>query len=276
MGINVALALQLAEIFSRNQIGGRVLTCGRQEIHFGLSDCAEIMRRFGYSQHAPGATEIAAPPEIAARLRSIVAANQHIGIATPAVQNSWISDKLFFAAFGFIDLKTLDVSDFEGADVLWDLNRPGLGAKLGQTYDLVIDAGTMEHVFDVRTVLRNLFEATAVGGYIVHTSPSNNYMDHGFYQFSPTLFEDYYSANGFRRIVIRVLRHSKDINRDPWFASDYDAGVFSATSFGGLDSAMYDTIVCVQKTPTSTWDRIPTQGRYQTFTPAPPRPVPLG
>lgn len=90
---------------------------------------------------------------------------------------------------------TLDLSDYEGANLLYDLNER---IHLGSTYDLIIDGGTLEHVFNVPIALENISSFLKVGGRVIHFVPANGYMGHGFYQFSPEFFASVYSEeNGF-------------------------------------------------------------------------------
>jgi SAM-dependent methyltransferase len=84
-----------------------------------------------------------------------------------------------------------------------DLNRP-LPAALCDRFDLVYDGGTMEHCFSVADVLGNVVRLAKTGGRIIHHLPLNNWVDHGFYQFSPTLFFDFYEANGFRDLAMKL------------------------------------------------------------------------
>ena len=87
---------------------------------------------------------------------------------------------------------SMDISNYEGANLIYDLNNP---IDLGRTYDLVIDGGTLEHIFNVPIALENISSLLKVGGKIIHFSPANNHMGHGFYQFSPELFASFYSTN---------------------------------------------------------------------------------
>src|SRR5438128_12686818 len=52
-----------------------------------------------------------------------------------------------FKALGARSVVSLDASDFEGANIVHDLNKP-LPAELPERFDLVYDGGTLEHVFN--------------------------------------------------------------------------------------------------------------------------------
>ncbi len=114
-------------------------------------------------------------------------------------------------ALGAGTVASLDISDYEGATHIGDLGTPMV---LSRTYDTVIDAGSLEHVFDVATAFRNLIAFTAVSGRIVHVLPVNNLSGHGFWQFSSDLIYALYSAgNGFADT--RVY-YASSINQGEW------------------------------------------------------------
>jgi hypothetical protein len=97
--------------------------------------------------------------------------------------------------FGATEVESFDYSDFEGATHIADLNKP---IAVPRRYDTVIDAGTMEHVFNAPQGLANVSALCADGGQIIHMLPANNMCGHGFWQFSPELFFSLYSErNGY-------------------------------------------------------------------------------
>ena len=92
---------------------------------------------------------------------------------------------------------SMDASDFEGATVVHDLNLPAPTTLVGR-YTAVIDAGTVEHVFNVPEALRTAMSLVAHGGHLVLMAPCNNNPGHGFYQFTPELvFRSLSTSNGF-------------------------------------------------------------------------------
>lgn len=95
-------------------------------------------------------------------------------------------------------MHSLDFSSYEGADVLHDLNTP-IPESWHGNYDAVIEAGTLEHIFNFPTAVANLMKMTKVGGTMFVSMVANNLCGHGFYQFSPELvFRVFSSENGFR------------------------------------------------------------------------------
>ncbi len=118
----------------------------------------------------------------------------------------------FFRGLGAKSISVMDISNYEGANVLHDMNEP-LDEKSHEKYDCVFDGGSLEHVFNLPQALKNCMEMVKVGGHFVTITPGNAYCGHGFYQFSPELF---YSAlseeNGYS--VERLLF----VSREQWYS----------------------------------------------------------
>lgn len=106
----------------------------------------------------------------------------------------------FFGAIGS-QLDCLDIVPSRGVERIVDLNRP---CALG-SFDLVIDAGTTEHCFNVGQALINAASAVSVGGHIFH-GPPMTMLNHGFYNFNPTLLHDFYTQNGWKLELLVGMR----------------------------------------------------------------------
>ncbi len=117
----------------------------------------------------------------------------------------YISGETLFKSLGFERLCVLDDSAFEGAEVLFDLNSEILPKHLQEKFDVIIDHGTLEHIFHLPNALNNVFNMLKVGGRVIHSSPTSNFVDHGFYMFSPTFFYDFYSENKWQINNIYVV-----------------------------------------------------------------------
>jgi hypothetical protein len=118
----------------------------------------------------------------------------------------------FFRALSAKSIDVMDASDYEGANVLHDMNQP-INSDLAEKYDCVFDGGALEHVFNFPQALKNCMEMVKVGGHFLVITPANAFCGHGFYQFSP---ETFYSAlsdeNGYS--VERLLF----VYRKQWYA----------------------------------------------------------
>jgi hypothetical protein len=90
----------------------------------------------------------------------------------------------------------LDAIDLSGTDhaMRYDLNEP---VHLEKTYDVVMNLGTAEHVFNVYQFFKTVHDLTAPGGLMIHVMPFNGWVDHGFYNFQPTFHCDLAAANQY-------------------------------------------------------------------------------
>ena len=115
-------------------------------------------------------------------------------------------DNYLINYFGSTKVDVLDVNNYENANIIHNLNNV-IPSDLIEKYDVIIDGGSLEHVFDIKTALNNLKKMCKIGGTIIHISPTNNFCGHGFYQFSPNLFHSFYNENqGFKDTSIILCK----------------------------------------------------------------------
>lgn len=101
--------------------------------------------------------------------------------------------KAFYrAALGYASITSIDLQGTEAALPL-DLNGP---LDLPRRYNIVINTGTTEHVFDQRRVFQSIHDYCEPGGLIVHNAP-HQAPEHGFYSYSRCFFDDIAAANGY-------------------------------------------------------------------------------
>jgi hypothetical protein len=167
-----------------------------------------------------------------------------------------------FLKLGFSDVDVLDYSEFEGANVIHDLNSPNAPSKLVGAYDVIIDHGTLEHIFHLPNALNALFSLLRVGGRLITSSPTSGFLEHGFYMLQPTLFADWYKTNEWEINSIQLALLGEDQENTPPFFADYVPGVFDSLGHGKLSPLMHSTITVATKTEISTGNRIPMQGYY--------------
>lgn len=128
--------------------------------------------------------------------------------ATPLDDYRWAqyADSFLSEFLGASSISVLDASAYEGADTIHDMNTPIPQDWRGR-YDAVIDGGSLEHIFNVPVALANLAGLLKVGGTIFISTPANNQMGHGFYQFSPELmFRVFSEQNGFDLRQINIVQ----------------------------------------------------------------------
>jgi hypothetical protein len=185
------------------------------------------------------------------------------GLADPPPSDEVIDFARLVKLLGLGQLHMLDVSAYEGADIIADLNHPVPPEYAGK-FGLILDGGTMEHVFDIRQGMKNTADMLRPGGRAVHITPVNNYVNHGFVQVSPTLYHDYYVANGFADVRGVMIVHPRaDYLNELWHFFQYEhetmGGLNSMFCTSGTQLAVYFT---AQKNAASTSDRVPMQSYF--------------
>ena len=181
MGITYHEAKRLWEAHLSGVSFDNVLTVSRQQLFLHPTEL-ESLRRARLS---------VSPPPAAAPL-----ANYQFGEYV---------DRFCQEFLGSTTVTSIDYSAYEGAAITHDLNRP-VPETLRGRFDAVIEAGTLEHIFNFPVAIANLMQMTKVGGSVFLTTVANNLCGHGFYQFSPELMYRIFSPeNGFESTRIVFL-----------------------------------------------------------------------
>lgn len=106
----------------------------------------------------------------------------------------------------FNDVTNFDIEEVTGTETIHDLNTP-IPEKYHNSYDLVIDGGTLEHIFNIPVCLESLSKLLRLNGVIYHINPRNDMPDHGLYQFSPDFYFSYYKVNGYKNPYHTQIRN---------------------------------------------------------------------
>jgi hypothetical protein len=86
---------------------------------------------------------------------------------------------------------------------------------------VVIDSGTLEHVFNFPVAIANAMKMVKTGGHLILLTPANNCCGHGFYQFSPELLYRVLSPeNGYK--VSRMIGLEDGVGRSSLLGVKYD------------------------------------------------------
>jgi hypothetical protein len=92
-------------------------------------------------------------------------------------------------SMGVLKIDAVDNSDYESANIILDLSTKDFHKDLQfSTYDLILDLGTGEHIFDFPSYLSSLFKLLSQEGNLILHLPVTGCNGHGFYQFAPDLF----------------------------------------------------------------------------------------
>lgn len=108
---------------------------------------------------------------------------------------------------------SFDFSDYEQASYVHDFNTP-ISDQHKNKYTLVIDGGSLEHIFNFPVAMKNCMEMTMTNGHFISITPSNNNFGHGFYQFSPELF--YRVLNNDNGFAVKQMYYYDDKFSPNW------------------------------------------------------------
>lgn len=237
----------LLEEASRRPFSGSVLQLGRNFVFF---DDAELTR--WAAAHEVELTPVGDPTQ---------------PLEPSLARRGCLDDRTLFRRLGFDEVRSLDVDPGAGTDVVHDLNRP-VPDDVGP-YDVVLESGTIQHVFHLPQVLANVHRLTRAGGRAIHCmAPSNNHVDHGFYMFSPTLFADFYHANGWtleRAALCEFQSFWVDgvLECGPTKIYDYEPGLLDHLSYGRIGNRQLAIFVVATRHGESTGDVAPQQFAYR-------------
>lgn len=161
---------------------------------------------------------------------------------------------------GCTGVKSLDYSDFEGSDIVWNLNQSIFqspsNSELMDTYDIILDFGTTEHVFNPAQSVANSISMLKKNGRLVITLPITGSVDHGLYQFAPNWFYAmesesfklerlYFFENQSKRNKI-LIWDGLDINFQEHIDGTFD-GSYRASLFQYLNAPIYSFAIFQKK-----------------------------
>lgn len=173
-------------------IKGDVLTLGQQSVHATLNEAKALFEKEGV---------------ILKNLPRDFDTQNKIPDWKKTEYDNYANCQTILTLLGADKVYAADVSDYENPDIIMDLNIP-VDDKYRNKFDVILDIGTLEHVFNIPQAFKNIKMMLKPGGVIILGYPSSNFINHGFYQICPTLLYDYFSANGFDNFSCFILNGS--------------------------------------------------------------------
>ncbi|MBI3252521.1 MAG: methyltransferase domain-containing protein [Candidatus Omnitrophica bacterium] len=241
MGIARGMARLLLSEAQKSPFNGSILELGRQLVYFNMDELIRWAAWHGVKLAGLAFVDKSHHPELAER--------------------GCMDDQTFFSALGFKTVHSLDVSDYEQSTHTLDLNLPVPEGLYG-FYDVILDGGTLEHVFDQAAALRNIHRLLKVGGRVIHGAPSTNHVDHGFYMYSPTFFYEFYAANGYKIETSYIFQYTERHDTDPWKIYAYQPGALKKMRLKPFPGPLGIYFVA-RKANDAPDITIPYQGRYK-------------
>lgn len=233
MGIEVQTVKLLLVARQAGVDFGKTLTIGRQDMLVSSADATAAFARFGEKLSADEAAAVSG-------------------------RQDRFSDALF-RRLGARTVDSMDISDFEGATLIHNLNRP-LPPETAGGFSVVFDGGTLEHVFNCTTALASYMALPRVGGHLMIAVPSNNEMGHGFYQFSPEFFfRTLTPENGYKMCGVFVVPMFVDAD---WLRARDPAAVGKRVGFSAPRKSTYLFVVAQRVNDTPIFASDPQQSDY--------------
>lgn len=255
MGMGVEAAQIILAEHKLRPLTGRLLMIGRPSTWFSPELAMKLVRDAG------------------CELRPGVAID--IDTYTVAARNSgqrWISDKGFFELFTDAEVVTVDVTDYEGAEIVHDMCKP-LPDQMRGAFDFIFDGSSLDNIFDPATAIKNFALALNDRGRILHQNHGSPHS--GPYLMYPSeWFFDYYLVNRFADCRVH-LGFFADQTQDDIVVQTFgwEPFVKSGENWRAVTGQMQPhlppglpnvaVIVLAEKAPHSTHDKTPVQYVYR-------------
>lgn len=246
MGLLAPLAEFLLHEHLNRPIEGKVLFVGRQTVFLNTVNHGALLKRHGLANRASGSPEFD---------------NETWG----ARGQRLITDRYFMKSLGVGKVDFLDVSDYEGADIVHDLGLP-VPEKYHNAYDFIYNGGCLDNMFNPGVALMNLSRMLRPGGRLVCLESASSW-NNPYLIYSPGWFYDYFVVNKFAdcKVYLASYGDNDDLRYGPWDLYYADLGV---NPNGPSPEAIFGNhllvVTVAEKDSGSTSDVQPVQAQYRT------------
>jgi len=186
-----------------------------------------------------------------------------------AKDRGFISDRAFYSLFSNAEYHCLDHSDYEDADIVFNLCDSSLPLELENSFDFIVDGSTLDNLFDPAAGLRNLARIARPRGRIHHHDRASR-IHNVYVAFALSWFHDYYSVNEFEDCQAYLAQWDDNGLRSRWDFYRYNPlrERDDVTGYFGQDTWYYPwrhahVIILAEKGLHSTWNRNPVQFEYR-------------
>jgi hypothetical protein len=166
----------------------RILDIGPQNVYFARD---EQIREFVASQG-----QIASDADLEKEIRRLI----YFSTPRPGERTTLFSE---ISDLTNIEYNSIDVCPGLKTEIL-DLNFDKLPKHMVDHYDVVLNFGTTEHIFNQWNCFEVMHDATKTGGVIYHQLPASGYLDHGYYCYTPLFFQEMAVANSYEILDLFV------------------------------------------------------------------------
>jgi hypothetical protein len=228
-------------------IEGDIVLIGRQSVLLTMQEALQLVKEAGVSLREKFFEEIDAS-------------------TVGTINEGHITDRSFFSIFSPGKIKALDVSSYEGAEIIHNLNEP-LPDRYHQIADFVFNGSCLDNLFDPASAIKALSAILRPAGRIIHVehgSPCNG----AFLTYSPEWFFDFYALNNYSDCKTFVCTFTN--LHLPWNVFQWQPYVESQT--GGLEIVIVPSgplqmlnLVVAEKVVGSSDTKMPVQAHYRAY-----------
>lgn len=237
MGIAPHIAQAIIREHRFRRIDGDVLLLGRQTMQFSANDAVALVESEGLRP-----VELA-PADATTDRRTIASQGQ-----------SYIRDDAFFKLLGNDRVRAIDHTDYEGAEIVHDLNLP-IPDRLAGTADFILDGSTLDNMFNPAIGLQNITRLLRANGRFLSVN-GGNALRRPYAIPTGYWFLDYCALNRFADCQVYLMVH--DRNQPSVFLLD-PLDRDGPTLNTSRDLAI---VVIAEKDEATTCDRMPIQRQY--------------
>jgi SAM-dependent methyltransferase len=251
VGLPSQLAVLLLREHRHRPIQGTLLSIGRQTAYFTPAEAAALVK-----------CELGLTPLAQERALEID------GKTRGSAGQAFITDRAFYSLFSGAAYRCLDISSYEGADIVADLCAP-IDPDLEGRFDFIVDGSCLDNMFDPAAAIRNLARLLKPGGRIVHVNRASR--RHNVYvAFALSWFHDFYAVNEFADCQVYLAQWDGDQMQARWDLYHYEPVRLrdGRLTYFGQDRWYHPwreahAVVVAQKGERSTSDRSPVQFEYR-------------
>ncbi len=246
MGLLAPLAELIMAEHTFRPIEGKVLFIGRQTVHLNDVTHNSLLSRHNLQNKA------ITPPEYDRQTRG-------------AMGQELITDRYFMKSLGIEKVDFLDVTDYEGAEIIHDLGQP-VPERFHSSYDFIYNGGCLDNMFNPGIALMNMSMMLRSGGRLLCMESASSW-NSPYLIYSPAWFYDYYVMNAFAdcKVYLMSYKNNEELFYGPW--DMYHANL-DADPNGPSPEAIYDNhllvVTIAEKGPSSTSTVQPVQAQYRT------------
>lgn len=246
----MALAGPICEFIIREHcyrpIRGESLFIGRQTVPLSPQILERLLARHGLRNVAPGPVE-------------------YDNDTRYSEGKEYISDRYFMRSIGIDHFHALDVTDYEGADIVHDLGYP-IGDEHRQKFDFIYNGGCFDNMFNPGVAMMSLSKMLRPGGRMVCLESASSWAALPYLVFSPGWFHDFFVMNRYAdcKVYIAGFADGHQLWHGPW---DMSYVTVPAHPVGGSPEPSQNRnlllVVIAEKGADSTDDQQPVQSVYR-------------